>query len=202
MESSEENAAEWLPRVLRGEPGAAERLVEVLYPVVIRIVRHHLPRGLDEEDLAQEVFLKLFAKLESFRGDRPMEHWVARIARNLCFDHLRKQRRRKELRCADLTEDEERLLESVLAEEHSTRTRPDGEESTGELLAKLLGTLRPEEERVLRMLDLEGLPVKEIAAILNWGESRVKVSAFRARRKLQEALRRLEPGVTGRGEAN
>jgi RNA polymerase sigma-70 factor (ECF subfamily) len=197
MDSSEERAADWWPRALQGEAGAAERLVEILYPVVIRIVRNHLPRGLDEEDLAQEVFLKLFAKLETFRGDQPMEHWVARITRNLCFDHLRKQRRRRELRCADLTEEEEQMLEVILAEEPFHRGRPDGLESCGELLAKLFCTLRPEEERVLRMLDLEGLPVKEIAAVLNWGESRIKVTAFRARRKLQEVLRQLEPGLKG-----
>lgn len=195
MDSSEEKAAEWWPRVLRGDTGAAERLVEILHPLVIRIVRNHLPRAVDEEDLAQEVFLKLFAKLETFRGEQPLEHWVARITRNLCFDHLRKQRRRKELRSADLTAEEERVLESILAEEQGNRMRPDGGEFCGELIGKLLSTLRPEEERVLRMLDLEGIPVKEIAVVLHWGESRVKVTAFRARRKLQEVLRGLEPGL-------
>ena len=195
MDSSDENLSDLIPSVIRGESGAAERLVEGLYPMVIRIARHYLPRAVDEQDLAQEVFLKLFAKLESFRGDRPLEHWVARITRNVCFDHLRRQRRRKELRCADLSEDEERLLESVLAEEHSSAGRTDSGEATGELLSKLLGTLRPAEERVLRLLDLEGMPVKEIAALLGWGESRIKVTAFRARRKLQEVLRSLEPGL-------
>jgi RNA polymerase sigma-70 factor (ECF subfamily) len=200
MESTDENLTLLLPLVSRGEPGAAERLVEALYPVVIRIVRNHLPRGLDEQDLAQEVFLKVFAKLESFRAERPLEHWVARITRNVCFDHLRKQRRRKELRCADLSEEEERVLEAVLAEDPASGSHLDSTEATGELIAKLLGMLRPAEERILRLLDLEGMPVKEIAALLGWGESRIKVTAFRARRKLQDVMRGLEPGL--RGKAN
>jgi len=151
----------------------------------------------DEQDLAQEVFMKLFSKLESFRGDKPLEHWVARITRNLCFDHLRRQRRRKELRCADLSEDEERVLEAVIADEHPSGLHLDSGEATGELVGKLLATLRPAEERVLRLLDLEGMPVKEISALLGSGESRIKVTAFRARRKLQEVLRDLEPGLNG-----
>jgi len=197
MEPSEESAEALVSLVLRGESAAAERLVGLLYPVVVRIVCHHLPRGMDQQDLAQEVFMKLFSKLGTFRGDKPLEHWVARITRNVCFDHLRRQRRRKELRCADLTEDEERVLEAVLADQHPSGLHLDSGEATGELLAKLLATLRPAEERVLRLLDLEGMPVKEISALLGWGESRIKVTAFRARRKLREVLRDLEPGLAG-----
>jgi RNA polymerase sigma-70 factor (ECF subfamily) len=195
MEDAPEHAGDLVSRVIAGDAAAASRLVDLLHPVVIRIVRHHLPNGMDERDLAQEVFLRVFAKLESFRRDRPLEHWVARLTRNLCFDHLRRQRRRGELRCADLTEAEERLLEAASARDAGP---PPGTDSTSDvtaLVGKLLRTLRPDEERVLRLLDLEDRPVKEIAALLGWGESRVKVTAFRARRKLRLTLRSLEPGL-------
>ncbi len=195
MESGEELCGIPWREAREGDPDASRRLVEQLYPLVIRIVRHHLPRGMDEEDLAQEVFLRLFAKLASFRGERPLEHWVARITRNLCFDQLRRQRRRGELRCSDLGEEELRVLEAAMAWEQFSGGIPESAESTGELLAKLLGTLRPDEERVLRLLDLEGMAVREIASLLGWGESRVKVTAFRARKKLRDVLRAMEPGV-------
>jgi len=175
-----------------GDERAGAQLVEALYPTVLRIVRTHRPVAMDERDLAQEVFLKMFAKLETFRGDQPLEHWVSRIARNLCFDHLRKQQRRGEMRYADLAEGEEELLEAAFSRELATRAGTDSPEEVRRLIEKLLATLKPGEATVVRMLDLEERPVKEIAADLDWGESRVKVTAFRARKKLQETMKTWE----------
>ena len=59
-----------LARVRSRDQDAARRLVEHLYPMVIRIVRAHLPRRVAEEDLAQEVFLKMFTRLEQYQGSR------------------------------------------------------------------------------------------------------------------------------------
>jgi len=177
----------------RGDSAAGAQLVERLYPTVIRIVRNHLPFAMDEEDLAQEIFLKMFAKLDSFRGVQPLEHWVSRIARNTCYDHLRKQKRRGELRYADLREEETELLESVLARPAEPETMLDSTEGVHGLLNRLLASLKPMEEKVLRLLDLEQLSVKDIAAQLGWGESKVKVTAFRARKKLQATLKVWEP---------
>ncbi len=182
-----------LDRARRGDDAAGEALVERLYPVVIRIVRNHLPFAMDEEDLAQEIFMKMFAKLHTFRADQPLEHWVARIARNTCFDHLRRQKRRGELRYADLREEEVAILENVLAGQSKTDTMIDSEEGVRDLLNRLLATLKPPEEMVLRLLDLEQLSVREIGNQLGWGESKVKVTAFRARKKLQATLQAWEP---------
>src|ERR1041385_4978867 len=71
-----------IARVQERDEAAARALVERLHPLVARIVRAHLPRGEDEADLRQEVFLKIFSRLESFRGDMPFEHWVSRVAVN------------------------------------------------------------------------------------------------------------------------
>lgn len=176
----------------KGDGGAAHRLVEELYPCVLRIVRTHRPVAMDEEDLVQEAFLRMFAKLDTYRGDQPLDHWVSRIARNLCFDHLRKQQRRGELRYADLGEGEGEVLEAAFSLELAGRPGVDSPEAVRLLVERLMSTLRPNEARVVRMLDLEEKPVKEVAAELNWGESRVKVTAFRARRKLQETMRAWE----------
>lgn len=178
-----------------GDSGAGQQLVERLYPTVIKIVRNHRPVSIDEEDLAQEVFMKVFSKLDTWRGLQPLEHWVARISRNTCFDHLRKKKRRGELRYADLIEEEESMLEQLLASNSESGEKIDSAEEVHRLLEQLLATLKPNEERVLRMLDLEQLAVKEIAAQLSWGESRVKVTAFRARKKLQKTLKEMEGGL-------
>ena len=72
--------ASCLERVRRRDQDAARQLVDHLYPLVIRIVRAHLPRRVAEEDLAQEIFLKMFTRLAQYQGAVPFPHWVSRIA--------------------------------------------------------------------------------------------------------------------------
>ncbi len=91
-----------LERVRARDQAAARELVEHLYPLVIRIVRSHLPRRVAEEDLAQDVFLKMFTRLAQYQGNVPFTHWVSRIAVTTCIDQLRAQKRRPEFRWADL----------------------------------------------------------------------------------------------------
>ncbi len=175
--------------VSQGNEAVARGMVEALYPHIIRIVRTHLPRAVDEQDLTQDIFMKIFAKLDRFRGEQPFTHWVARIAVNTCFDKLRQQRVRPEFRFADLSEEEALFIENSLA------TTPDagapGRDGS-EVVEKLLATLNPVEQTVVRLLDLEQKSVKEITALTGWTASKIKVAAMRARRKLAETLKRLE----------
>ena len=90
-----------LERVRQRDQDAARELVDHLYPLVIRIVRSHLPRRVAEEDLAQDIFLKMFTRLEQYQGNVPFPHWVSRIAVTTCIDQLRAQKRRPEFRWAD-----------------------------------------------------------------------------------------------------
>lgn len=91
---------------------------------------------MDEQDLTQDIFMKIFAKLDRFRGEQPFTHWVARIAMNACFDKLRQQRVRPEFRFADPSEDEAFFIENSLATtpEAGSPGR-DGSEVVGKLLA-------------------------------------------------------------------
>src|SRR5256885_14362405 len=78
-----------LERVRRRDEDAARALVRELYPLVMKIVRSHLPRRTDEEDLAQMVFGKIFAHIDQYSGSVPFEHWVSRVAVNTCPHALR-----------------------------------------------------------------------------------------------------------------
>src|SRR5579862_6683215 len=100
-----------LARVRLRDQEAARSLVEYLYPLVSGIVRRKLPRGAAEEDLMQEIFLKMFEKLDQYRGEVPLNHWVSRIAVNRCLNAIRSQRSRPEWRMADLSEDQQEALE-------------------------------------------------------------------------------------------
>lgn len=179
-----------LAPVRDGDQRAARRLVELLYPQVIRIVRAHLPRRSAEEDLAQEVFLKVFTRLDQYRGDVPLAHWVSRIAVTTCIDQLRAQRRRPEWRMADLGEQEAEALERS----GTPDWQPTPSDAVGarELVVRLLETLDPKDRLVINLLEMEGKSVAEVQAVTGWGASMIKVRAFRARMRLRSALRELE----------
>jgi RNA polymerase sigma-70 factor (ECF subfamily) len=178
-----------LERVRLRDQDAARRLVEHLHPLVVRIVRGRLPRRVAEEDLTQEIFLKMFSRLEQFQGAVPFTHWVSRIAVTTCIDHLRSQQRRPEFRWADLSENEANLLDAVLTNENAAT--PDDALEAHELVHKLMGQLKPEDQLVLQLLDLEQKTIAEISELTGWNTSLVKVRAFRARRKLQKLFQNL-----------
>lgn len=179
-----------LQRVRQRDQAAARELVEHLYPLVIRIVRSHLPRRVAEEDLAQEVFLKMFTRLDQYQGAVPFPHWVSRIAVTTCIDHLRAQKRRPEFRWADLSEGEAEVLDAVMTN-HDDVAANDAI-AAHELVHKLLAQLKPDDQMVLRLLDLEQKSIAEIAEITGWNQSLIKVRAFRARRKLQKLFQELQ----------
>lgn len=179
-----------LERVRRRDQVAARELVEHLYPLVIRIVRSHLPRRVSEEDLAQDIFLKMFTRLEQYQGAVPFPHWVSRIAVTTCIDQLRAQKRRPEFRWADLSENEADVLDAVMTDDRDVL--PGDALAGRELVHKLLDQLKPDDRLVIQLLDLEQKTIAEISALTGWNQTLVKVRAFRARRKLQKLFQELQ----------
>ena len=173
--------------VRRRDAAAAHSLVERLHPLVIRIVRAHLPRRTAEEDLAQEIFLKLFSRLDQYRP-RPgvaFDHWVSRVAVHTCLDRLRAERRRPELRWGDLAEETARWLKYVAgADDGPPRASAAAARETVEIL---LRQLPPADRLALTLLDLEERSVAEVSQITGWSKTLVKVRAFRARARLRKA---------------
>lgn len=167
-------------------------LTEHLYPLVIKIVRAHLPRRSDEQDLAQDIFLKVFSRLDQYLGDVPLEHWVSRVAVTTCLDRLRAQMRRPEWRMSDLGETEAEVLQATL--KITGEPEPGQALAARELVEKMLERLKPEDRLVITLLDLEERSVAEIQEITGWGRSSVKVRAFRARRKMRQMIEDLESG--------
>jgi RNA polymerase sigma-70 factor (ECF subfamily) len=171
------------------DESAARDLMEALHPQVIRIVQNHLPRGMDAEDLAQDVFVQLFKTLDRYDPARPLENWVSRLALNVCLKALRARKRRPERRWSDLAQGEQAVVESLMQKQETDSTQAkDGRE----LLARLLDALSPQERMILTLLHLEEKSVAEVAAMTGWNATLVKVRAFRARVKMRQALHALE----------
>jgi RNA polymerase sigma factor (sigma-70 family) len=182
---------ECLRRVRKHDADAARQLVERLYPQVMKIVATRLPRRDSEEDLAQDIFLKMFAKLEQYKGDVPFEHWVSRIAVNHCLNALRAQNSRPEWRWADLTSEQAEALDAAMT---SPTDNPHPAVALGarELVEKLLDTLDPPDRWLIRLLELEEKSIDEVRKLTGWSSTRIRVRAFRARQKLNKNLRRLK----------
>ncbi len=190
MPCDEDGLAPLAASAAAGDEAAARELVELLHPLLWRIVHAHLPRRTDPDDLIQEVFVKMFTRLHQYRAESPFTHWASRIAVTTCMDRLKHERRRPELRRADLNEKEARAFEQMM----SGTAQPDALEvvAARELADHLLDLLSPEDRAMLRWFDLDGDSISDIAARMKLGESAVKMRASRARQKLRaevEALR-------------
>ena len=179
-----------LARVREQDQSAARDLVNHLYPLILRIIRTRRPRRVAEEDIAQDIFLKMFTRLDQYQGNVPFTHWVSRIAVTTCIDHLRAQQRRPEFRWADLSENEAQVLDHVLTNE-SDVTAGDAL-AASELVEKLISQLKPDDRTVIQMLDLEQKSLVEISQLTGWNTTLIKVRAFRARRKLQKLFEELK----------
>jgi RNA polymerase sigma-70 factor (ECF subfamily) len=191
MADSDFERAKCLERVRQRDERASRLLVERLSPLVGKLVRAHLPQRDEPEDLMQEVFLKVFSRLEQYRGQVPFEHWVSRVAISTCIDRLRAQQRRPVRLWSELSEPEQTVLESLAAEDGANA---GGGREAWELLEKLLDGLSPAERLLVTLLALEQKSPAEVSALTGWNSGVVRIRAFRARRKLKTLYEKLERG--------
>ncbi len=180
-----------LQRVRAGDMASAHALIGHLHPLVRRMVRNHLPRRGSEEDLMQDVFLKLLQKLDSYeeREGIPFEHWVSRLTVRTCLDALRAEKARPEWRMADLSDGETEWLDYLLNRQANAPS--DHAADAGAVVTRLLALLSPPDRLVLTLLDLEERSTQEIAQMTGWTRPMVKMRAMRARHKLRLIAREL-----------
>jgi len=174
---------------LRNDDEAARELVRRLYPLVAKLARAHRPRRTAEEDLCQMIFIKVFQKLSQFSGKVPLEHWVSRIAVNTCLNQIEAEKARPELRYADLSQEEQAVVENLAAS--ARELAPDERFASRQLVEHLLGLLKPVERLAIDLLYLQGRSVEEIRKITGWSVALIKVRAFRARQKMRDQLAKI-----------
>jgi RNA polymerase sigma-70 factor (ECF subfamily) len=172
-----------------GDESAFAEIVRRYSPRVFATASRFFRQRSVVEEAAQEVFLKAFTQLGSYEGRGSLEGWLTRITTNTCLNMLRGSKRRPELTVSDLSEEEDDWLEGQLSDPE----QPSVENSlvAADLADRLLSVLSPEDQQALLMIDGEQASVKEVAEATGWSESKVKVRAFRARKKVREAMERL-----------
>lgn len=176
-----------IERCLSGEQGAWDELVKQYTKRVYAICYRFTNRDSEAQDLTQDVFLRVFKSLASFRaGEGSFAVWLTRLTRNLLVDHYR---RSKHERVTDALEDKLPILEERTAQHSRTDGLLAGREA-GELLQAALQKLSPELREAVILRDLEELDYREIAQVLSVPEGTVKSRLNRGRAELARVLRR------------
>ena len=184
----ERTEAELIAAVLKGNAASFEPLVQKYSPRVFATARRYARRESEIEDIAQEVWLKAFKKLRSFRGEAPFEHWLMRLTVRTCYDFLRRHQRNRESAFSDLTEPENDWLERFVTQPEAVSENADAARL---LVARVLERLSPPARLIITLLEIEDRSVKEIAALTGWSVPLVKVRAFRARAEMRKILAKL-----------
>jgi len=167
---------ELIVRAQAGNREAQESLVKAFSPMVFRLISRFFRSREDVEDLAQDVFVKMFGRIDQVRPDENFPGWLQRVTVNTCYDELRKTRRRKE------------AMETYGPEMAGEQTVAPRELDTLGKARLALQRLDPKLRIPLVLKEVEDMSVEEIAKTMGLTQTNVKVRLFRARKKLQSML--------------
>ncbi len=178
-------------RAQNGDQSAFQEIVERYQSKVFSIIHGIVRQRNDVEDIAQQVFTKIYFSMRNFDFRSSLITWVYKITVNECFDYLRKKKVRKLVYESDMSEDEVSRVEN--SENGSGRgVRADTTLARRDYVVKLLEKVSGEERDLLMLKEVEGYSVEEMARRLKMNENTIKVKLFRARQKLVKASQRLD----------
>jgi RNA polymerase sigma-70 factor (ECF subfamily) len=173
-----------------GDHGAFEQLVRTYDQSVLRLAMNLLRSPEDARDVYQEAFLRVFRNLHAFRFDCSFHTWLYRIVTNICLDHLRKRKVRKEdSAVVETAEGPVDRMDSF--EEESARANPERSMWNRQLRSRIEGALHaltPRERMVFELRHYQGLRLRNIGEMLGTTEDAAKNCLFRATQKMRSEL--------------
>src|ERR1700735_2519349 len=163
-----------------------ERYQAKVFSIIYGILRNHN----DAEDIAQQVFAKIYFSIQSFDFRSSLLTWIYKITVNECYDYLRKKRVRKLVYESDFSEEDAQRMEA--ADPAADPSAPmDKQLAQRDLVTKLLSKVSQEDRSLIMLKEVEGHSVEELAAMTGLNENTIKVKLFRTRQKLLKAAQRL-----------
>jgi len=182
--------ANLIRRIQAGDEMAFREIVEryqsKIFSIIYGILRNHN----DAEDIAQQVFTKVYFSVGNFDFRSSLLTWVYKITVNECYDYLRKKRVRKLVYESDFSQEDTQRME---ASEPAVDQSPAVDErlANREFALKLLSKVSPEDRNLILLKEVEGHSVEELAGMTGLNENTIKVKLFRTRQKLLKAAQRL-----------
>ena len=162
-----------------------DRYQNKVYSIIYGILRNHN----DAEDIAQQVFAKVYFSMKNFDSRSSLLTWIYKITVNECYDYLRKKRVRKLVYESDFTEDDANKMEGGVAVDSAPQA--DDSLAKRDLVMKLLEKISKEDRNLMMLKEVEGHSVEELSQMTGMNENTIKVKLFRARQKLLKAAQRL-----------
>jgi RNA polymerase sigma-70 factor, ECF subfamily len=170
---------------------AFREIVERYQAKVFSIIYGILRNRNDAEDIAQQVFAKIYFSIKNFDFRSSLLTWIYKITVNECYDYLRKKRVRKLVYESDFsTEDSARMENAGPAAEQAPAV--DQQLAQRDLILKLLEKISEEDRSLILLKEVEGHSVEELSRMTGMNENTIKVKLFRARQKLVKAAQRLD----------
>ncbi|HKD07469.1 MAG TPA: sigma-70 family RNA polymerase sigma factor [Bryobacteraceae bacterium] len=171
----------------RGDASAFNQIVSAYRRRILGTISRLIGRPEDVEDVAQEVFVRLYFSLEQLRTPGVFEPWLYRLTVNACYDYLRKSKRRLESRMADLSEQQVMMADAVAG----SRAQSDDAEKrrVRDTVNGMLSSVSEEDRVLLTMKEVEGLSLKELEKIYGVNENALKVRLFRARQRVLKNMK-------------
>jgi len=177
---------ELIRRAQQGDSAAFNDIVLAYRKRTLGTINRLIARTEDVEDVAQEVFLRLYFSLDQVRAPEVFEPWLYRLTVNAAYDYLRKQRRRPEFRMSDLSEQQVMMADAAAGgkAEHDQQQK----KKLRETVDSLLGAVSEADRVLLLMKEVEGLSLRELEKIYRVKENALKVRLFRARQRVLKAF--------------
>jgi RNA polymerase sigma-70 factor (ECF subfamily) len=167
-----------------------ERYQSKVFSIIYGILRNHN----DAEDIAQQVFAKIYFSIGNFDFRSSLLTWIYKITVNECYDYLRKKRVRKLVYESDFSDDDTLQMEnSQTAMDQGVPV--DETLERRDLLLKLLSKVSEEDRTLILLKEVEGHSVEELAHMTGMNENTIKVKLFRTRQKLLKAAQRINRGA-------
>jgi len=168
-----------------GDPLAFEELVRKYQQTILNLAYHYIGYRTEVEDVAQQIFTKVYFALPKFDARRPFFPWLYRIALNQCYDELRRIRRQKIHTFSELSLEDVSSIENLISHNEVSPVPDEDRQELHGLLYRMLGKL-PEQQRLAIVLrDLEAIPYEKMAEILKCTEQAARLKVFRARARLK-----------------
>lgn len=176
---------ELIERARTGDPQAFNQVVLAYRKRILGTISRLIGRPEDVEDVAQEVFVRLYYSLDQLRTAEVFEPWLYRLTVNASYDYLRRVKRRSESRMADLSEQQVMMADSIAGGRQEDEERQKGK--TREFMDALFRHVSEEDRLLLTLKEVEGLSLKELEQIYGAKENALKVRLFRARQRVLKA---------------
>jgi RNA polymerase sigma-70 factor (ECF subfamily) len=177
--------SELIERARGGDAGAFNQVVTAYRKRILGTISRLIGRPEDVEDVAQEVFVRLYYSLDQLRTAEVFEPWLYRLTVNASYDYLRRAKRRGESRMADLSEQQVMMADSVAGNRKASEERQNSK--TREFMDALFRHVSEEDRLLLTLKEVEGLSLRELERIYNVNENALKVRLFRARKRVLKA---------------